>query len=26
VLLDVIPALPEHPDDPCQHALDGMPV
>ena len=24
VLLDVIPALPEHPDDPCQHALDGM--
>ncbi|MEV4509571.1 S-methyl-5'-thioadenosine phosphorylase [Dactylosporangium sp. NPDC049525] len=26
VLLDVIPALPEHPDDPCQHALDGLPV
>jgi 5'-methylthioadenosine phosphorylase len=26
VLLDVIPALPEHPDDPCQHALDAMPV
>jgi 5'-methylthioadenosine phosphorylase len=26
VLLDVIPALPEHPDDPCQHALDGMKV
>jgi 5'-methylthioadenosine phosphorylase len=26
VLLDVIPALPESPDDPCQHALDGMKV
>lgn len=26
VLLDVIPALPETPDDPCQRALDGMPV
>jgi 5'-methylthioadenosine phosphorylase len=26
VLLDVVPALPEHPDDPCQHALDGMKV
>src|SRR5689334_6521997 len=26
LLLDVVPALPESPDDPCQHALDGMPV
>lgn len=26
VLLDVVTALPESPDDPCQHALDGMPV
>jgi 5'-methylthioadenosine phosphorylase len=24
VLLDVIPRLPESPDDPCQHALDGL--
>src|SRR5690349_4246745 len=24
VLLDVIPQLPELPDDPCQHALDGL--
>jgi 5'-methylthioadenosine phosphorylase len=26
LLLDVIPTLPESPDDPCQHALDGMNV
>jgi 5'-methylthioadenosine phosphorylase len=24
ILLDVIPRLPELPDDPCQHALDGL--
>ncbi|GAA2615910.1 S-methyl-5'-thioadenosine phosphorylase [Dactylosporangium fulvum] len=24
VLLDVIPQLPELPDDPCQHALEGL--
>ncbi|MET7393493.1 S-methyl-5'-thioadenosine phosphorylase [Dactylosporangium sp. NPDC005572] len=24
ILLDVIPRLPEHPDDPCRHALDGL--
>ena len=24
VLLDVIPRLPESPDDPCQHSLDGL--
>jgi len=24
ILLDVIPRLPERPDDPCQHALDGL--
>lgn len=24
LLLDVIPRLPEQPDDPCRHALDGL--
>src|SRR5258705_10224744 len=24
ILLDVIPRLPERPDDQCQHALDGL--
>jgi 5'-methylthioadenosine phosphorylase len=24
LLLDIVPALPENPDDPCQHALDGI--
>ncbi|GAA4258042.1 S-methyl-5'-thioadenosine phosphorylase [Dactylosporangium darangshiense] len=24
ILLDVIPRLPERPDDPCRHALDGL--
>jgi 5'-methylthioadenosine phosphorylase len=24
LMLDAVTRLPEHPDDPCQHALDGL--